>query len=110
SELVYYTMDDFKLVKKIDIHIHINTEESTFIEQAIEDNFRFLDIIDDRPFGITMADQEKIAYKQLKAFPDQMFVAATFSVKNWGSANWQKETIAHLKNSFAKGAIAVKIW
>lgn len=110
SELAYYTMDDFKLVKKIDIHTHINTEETTFIEQAMEDNFRFLDIIDDRPFGITMADQEKIAYKQLKAFPDQMFVAATFSVKNWGDDNWQKETIAHLKDSFAKGAIAVKIW
>jgi hypothetical protein len=47
----YYGMEDFESVKKFDIHIHINTEEPFFIEQAQADNFQFLDIVDDRPFG-----------------------------------------------------------
>ncbi|OZA55306.1 MAG: hypothetical protein B7X75_07540, partial [Sphingobacteriales bacterium 39-40-5] len=33
----YYTVEDFKSVKKFDTHIHINTDESTFIKLAQED-------------------------------------------------------------------------
>jgi|GEM_PF-2929617 len=47
QEEQYYRVKDFEDVKKFDIHIHINTEEEFFMEQAQVDNFRFLDIIDD---------------------------------------------------------------
>ena len=48
----FYGVEDFASVKKFDIHIHINTEEVFFMEQAHDDNFRFLDIVDDRPLKI----------------------------------------------------------
>lgn len=106
----YYSPEDFKSVKKFDVHIHINTVEEHFINQAIEDNFRFLDIVDDRPFGLPMEQQQKLAIHHLKNYPEQMAFATTFSVGEWDRKYWVDSTIAGLKRSFAKGATAVKIW
>ena len=106
----YYSADDFVRVEKFDSHIHLNTEQTYFMEQAAKDNLRFLVIVDDRPFGISMQDQEKIVRKQLKAFPDRIAYATTFSVKNFDDDTWQEETIAYLKEAFEQGAIAVKVW
>ena len=107
---LYYVESDFQSVKKFDAHIHINTDETTFIELAKQDNFRFLDIVDDRPFGLPMAEQQKFAFFHLKSFPEQMNVATTFSVKNFESDDWVQKTIAGLDYSISKGARAVKIW
>ncbi|MEO8583318.1 MAG: amidohydrolase family protein [Flavitalea sp.] len=106
----YYTVEDFARVKKFDVHIHLNTDETTFIQQARTDNFRFLDIVDDRPFGVPMKEQQRIAILQLKKFPEQLAFATTFTVNDWGSKDWEEETIASLKKSFDSGAKAVKIW
>ena len=106
----YYGVDDFATVKKFDVHIHINTEETFFMEQAQDDNFQFLDIVDDRPFGLPMDEQQKIAMLHLKNLSKRMAVATTFSVKNWSDENWTENTIRALKKSFSDGAIAVKIW
>ncbi len=106
----YYSMEDFAAVKKFDIHIHLNTVEELFMEQAQEDNFRFLDIIDDRPFGVPMRKQQKIAKDHLKHFSKIMAMATTFSVKDWNKADWTTNTIKSLKKSLSEGAVAVKIW
>lgn len=110
SEPAYYTADDFKRTKKFDTHIHLNTEDTTFIRQAERDNFRFLVIVDDRPFGITMAEQEKIVRKQLRAFRETISYATTFAVKDFNLPGWQEKTLDYLKNAFSEGAIAVKVW
>ena len=83
-EKQYYGIEDFESVKKFDIHIHINTEEVFFIEQAQADNFQFLDIVDDRPFGLPMDEQQKVAMLHLKNFSKSMAIATTFPVKDWG--------------------------
>jgi len=106
----YYSVEDFASVKKFDIHIHINTEDILFIEQAQADNFQFLDIVDDRPFGLPMDEQQRIAMLHLKNFSKTMAVAATFSVKDLDNDDWSENTITGLKKSFSDGAIAVKIW
>lgn len=71
-EPTFSTIKDFSVVNKYDIHNHINTEESFFLQQAQENNFRFLDIVDDLPFGLPMNDQECIAILHLNEFPNQM--------------------------------------
>lgn len=106
----YYTMEDFQKVKKFNTHMHLNTMQTAIIEQAAADNFRFLDIVDDRPFGITLEEQQKIARAQRKAFPERVVYATTFPTANFDSPKWEEETIAYLKDSFEKGATAVKIW
>ncbi|WP_306549993.1 amidohydrolase family protein [Daejeonella sp.] len=106
----YYTVEDFKSLKKFDTHIHINTNEITFVKLAQEDNFQFLDIVDDRPFGLPWTEQQKFALLHLKNFPDQMEVATTFSVKGFNDKGWADNTIKDLKLALSKGAKAVKIW
>ena len=110
-EQAYYTVDDFKTVKKIDAHVHVNTDQPAFIEQAEEDNFRLLTINwDDANDPPTMEVQQKFAIQQLNAFPDRIAYATTFSIRNFNNDDWQEQTIAWLKNSFSQGAIAVKIY
>ena len=110
SETPYYTVDDFASVEKFDTHVHLNTFDTPYIEQAAVDNIRLLDIVDDRPFGIPMTEQEKIAIQQTHSFPDRIVYATTFSVSNYNSDNWQEQTIAKIKTAVLQGAIAVKIW
>lgn len=105
-----YSTEDFDSVRKIDTHIHLNTDQTAFIEQAAADNLQFLDIVDDRPFGISMKDQEIIANKQIKAFPQRVNYAATFETRDFDHAGWQAAAIDHIKEELQKGAIAVKVW
>jgi len=104
----YYTAEDFKSVKKFDTHVHVNTDEITFVKLAQDDNFEFLDIVDDRPFGLPWTEQQKIALGQ--NFPRQMEFATTFSVKGFNDEGWAENTIKELKLSLSKGAKAFKIW
>jgi len=106
----FYLMDDFKKVSKINTHVHLRMEDTIFIKQAIEDNFRLLNINVNSTAGGPIERQRSIAINLKKAFPDDLAYATTFSVKNWGSPSWQQETIDYLKESFDKGAIAVKVW
>ena len=104
-------MDDFKSIKKYDAHVHVDTDQPAFLQQAIADNFRLLTInwddVNDPP---PMQKQQTLALQQIKAFPNHIAYATTFSIRNFNDPGWQEQTIAYLKNSFSKGAIAVKIY
>ncbi len=109
-EQAFYAVEDFKSVKKVDTHVHLNTSDTPYINQAREDSVQLLDIVDDRPFGVPMKKQEEIAIQQINAFPGRVVYATTFSVDNWNKNDWQDEAIASIKNSLGNGAIAVKVW
>lgn len=104
----FYTAADFALVKKFDTHIHINTDEATFIEEAKKDNLRLLTVNVDSEMPVEQ--QRSVAELLVKKFPDRIQYATTFNLKDWGTAKWLPQTIAYLQESFQHGAIAVKIW
>lgn len=106
----FYTEDDFKTVEKYDTHVHINVDDTTFIQLANEDNFRYLTVNVNTSDYHPIEDQRSIALRLAKAYPDRLDFATTFTVKNWGKDEWQTQTLDYLKESFEKGAIAVKIW
>lgn len=106
----FYSAEDFASVKKIDTHIHLNTLQESFIHQAAADGIQFLDIVDDRPFGIPMDEQQEIAIHQVSAFPHQISFATTFSTARFEQPGWQAQAIDSLKSAMQQGAIAVKVW
>lgn len=110
SKPAYYSEDDFADVEKFDSHNHFNYFDTAFINQAEADNFRLLNITDDRPFGLPMEDQQKIAVQILEDYSSRVAYATTFSVKDWNKEEWPQETLSDLKKSFSQGAIAVKVW
>ncbi len=106
----YYSEADFKSVDKINTHVHIRITDTSFLQLAAEYNFRVLNISVNSPSSPPLEKQEGIGIGLIKNFPERVSYATTFTVKNWGNEAWQSITVNHLKQSFDRGAIAVKIW
>ena len=107
----FYTPEDFKTVEKIDAHVHVNTNKPDYVQLSAQDNFRLITInLDDVNEPPPMEEQQQFALQQVKAFPHRIAYATTFSIRHFNDSNWQSQTINYLKNSFARGAVAVKIY
>lgn len=108
---VFYSLGDFKKIQKTDTHVHIGTYLPDFARQCIEDNFRVITInLDDPTETLRLEELQRFALSQLKNYPAQVAYATTFSIGAFNESGWKEATIAYLKNSFSKGAIAVKIY
>ena len=105
-----YSMDDFKSVRKLDAHVHINVLDAAFIEQAREDNFELVAINVDYPDFPKLADQRAAALAQVQADPVRVHWATTFSMKDFGKPGWADKVGAALAEDAKQGAKAVKIW
>lgn len=107
----YYTVDDFKSVNKMDTHVHIYTEDASLVRQAAEDNFHVIDINGYMyPGAPPVEEQQSLSLQHIRDFPAQMDYITSISVTNFNDDDWQEKTIAYLKNSFAQGAVGVKVW
>lgn len=107
---IYCTADDFVKMEKIDIHCHINVDRPDFMEEAVANNFKILTINTDVDEYLGIEEQQELALKQIKAFPDNLAYLTSFRLKDWNDSNFQRKTIAYLDSSFKYGAIGVKVW
>jgi hypothetical protein len=106
----YFTVDDFKDVEKIDAHVHINAENTAFLEQAQTDNFRLLTINVDYPDFPPIEEQKRIALSNVHARSDLVAFCSTFRMNGWDEPQWQDRTIRFIDNTISEGAVAVKVW
>ena len=106
----YYSMDDFSKIVKVNTHVHFKVYDTTFLVQARKDNFKFITVNVNSSYSPPIEKQQEIALELIKKYPDRLGYATTFYVKNFNDPDWQRKTIAYLKDSFAKGARSVKIW
>lgn len=105
-----YTLEDFKGIKKIDAHVHINSPDTTMLEQARIDNFKLLTINVDYPDFAPVEDQYKASKELMKSDPEMVAFASTFYLNGWDNQNWQDNIIKQLDSTIAAGAVGVKIW
>src|SRR5690606_18657141 len=73
QEKKLYTLEDYSDVPKVDVHVHINTEDPALLEQAKEDNFYLLTINVDVPDYPPIAQQMEYALRQKEVYPDRVF-------------------------------------
>lgn len=110
---VYYTEEDYDLVNKFNSHVHLYTDDNTYINKAIDDNFKLLSFISSSPgttSRISVLEQEEIVLEQIKTYPNHLFYATTIlDPYSFNEPDWVENTIEHLRQSFENGAIAVKI-
>lgn len=107
----YYALEDFSSVPKADVHIHVRTERNTFVEQAIKDNFKLVNIVvDGAGTWESIEDQFKYALIQQKAFPEQYKVITSFSVEDFHEPEWKEKTMQWIDQCFDQGAIGIKVW
>jgi predicted TIM-barrel fold metal-dependent hydrolase len=105
-----YSMDDFARVRKYDAHVHANTRDDAFLEQARADGFELLSINVDYPAFPSVALQHEAAVALAKQDPARFHWATTFTMKGFGTAGWTERVDAGLAQDVAQGARAVKVW
>lgn len=111
QEADYYTVSDYKDVRKIDTHIHIFTESNDFMDLAKEENFRVVNIaLDPRNDMDVVRRQFRFCQLQKKNNPSSVAIASSFSMEGWDKPDWLERNLAWLDSSIDNGAIAVKIW
>lgn len=104
-------MDDYYSVEKIDIHVHIHTENTDFVTLTKRDHFRFVNIsVQSTEDPIVMEQRLRTTLLQYRANADLIAPVSSFSMTGWEEPDWQEKTIHHLDETFAAGAIGVKIW
>lgn len=105
-----FSMDDYPRVEKIDIHFHMRTDDTSFVDLAREDRFRFLNIVVHTIDPDALAERHRTSFVQHEAHPDRVAVASAFPMAGWDEPDWVANTIRHLDATFEKGAVAVKVW
>lgn len=105
-----YSMGDFARVSKFDAHVHANTEQRAFLEQARADGFQLLTINVDYPVFPSIEDQRAAALALAKADPARLHWAATFSMDGFGMPSWRTSVEQAIDAAADDGALAVKIW
>lgn len=109
-KMEHYSIEDFSKVEKIDSHIHINTFERTILDLAVEDNFILISINVDAFPEDSIEKQQEYSIKHYKNYKDRFYYLTTFRVKGFEEAGWEDSVFKYLKESFANGAVGVKVW
>ena len=105
-----YTAADFVQVRKIDAHVHANTDDHLFLDAAAKNGFEILSINVDYPDFPPLELQAQIAHKLMAADPQRFHFVTTFSMKGFGGPEWTANTIRHIDAERARGAVGVKVW
>jgi len=108
----YFSAEDYQSVLKIDSHIHINSNDGAFEEQAASDNFLLITLNVDHSDSANIRKQMGNALVSSQKYPGRVFYGPTFlfDTARWGTDDWNKKVISQLEKDISEGAIAVKIW
>src|SRR5687767_12204154 len=104
----FYSTADFSTVRKIDTHVHLNSDDPALIQLAAADNFSLVTVNVDA--GMPIERQEAFALKQISQAQDRVRYVTTFGLDGWGSDAWASVAISKVTKSFSNGALGVKIW
>jgi len=110
NNLQYYTLNDFTKITKIDAHVHINTFEKAFAQQADKDNFILLTINTEVPDYPSVEKQQEYALNQVGYTPGRIYYLTTFETETRQDSDWHNSAISYLKESFSHGAVGIKVW
>jgi hypothetical protein len=108
----YYSLEDFESLKKIDAHIHIDSDDGILEDLASKDNFIMITLNVDHSDSVAVANQFNLASATTKKHPGKVFYAAAFAfdTAGWGTDAWSDKVISQLDKYLSMGAIGVKVW
>jgi predicted TIM-barrel fold metal-dependent hydrolase len=110
ADAAYYGPADFQQVEKIDAHVHLHGSAQRFMAQAIEDNFRLLEINVDYPDFPPIAEQQRDAVSLAERYPGRVAFAATFSSDGFGTPGWVDGALSQLESARQQHAVGIKLW
>jgi len=107
-KMQFYTVSDFQRVPKIDGHFHYSTSDVSFLKFADSLNFRIISPNVDA--GTSIDKQLEITTVIKQRFPGKFAFFGTFTVANFGTTGFGKETINRIEQCMKAGASGIKIW
>ena len=105
-----YAMADFARVRKYDAHVHANSTDPAFLEQARADGFELMSINVDYPDFPGLSLQRDAALALAAQDGGRFHWATTFAMEGFEAPGWAERTRAGLAADVARGARAVKVW
>jgi hypothetical protein len=108
----YYALSEFVSIPKIDSHMHLNSDNGFFADQAIKDNFLLITLNVDHSDSLSVERQAETAKKAAVTYPGRVFYGATFhfDTTGWGTDDWSRNVINQLSRNLAPGVVSVKLW
>ena len=105
-------LDDVKSMKKIDVHMHIFSDEPSFRALLDEYNFKVNNLVTDADVlePLTYNDQREIALATCIEKPRLYSWVTTFGVEKRNEPDWAENVIKQLKEDFDNGALGIKVW
>lgn len=103
-------MEPIEDLKKIDAHIHFNSDRNNLLDLADDYNFDLLTINTEVPDFPSIGDQKKLARTYRKKSSVRLFHATTVDTENIFEANWSEKTIKNINKDIKNGASGVKFW
>lgn len=104
----YYTSEDFKYVKKIDVHFHYLTSDVQFINFAASQNFKLLSPNTD--MGVSIYLQWDVAKELLRTNSSEIGFLSSFSLEKFGKADFTSSVITYISQCRREGSSGIKIW
>lgn len=105
-----YTAADFARVRKFDAHVHANVGDRKFLDVARKDGFELLSINVDYPDFPMLEKQAAVAHQLQKEDPQRFHFLTTFTMKGFEGPTWTADSIRHIDDEVAHGAVGVKVW
>lgn len=97
----------FETLPKIDAHIHFRVPGQDVVQFGLAHNFKTVNIVVDH---YPIPPQKEYILQQIKPNPENMLYVTSFPIEGWDAPDWQQRTLDTIKEDFAKGAKAVKVW
>src|SRR6476620_8622552 len=89
SKSEFYSAEDFNKVTKTDAHVHVQRSDSSFINQAEQDNFKLFTInYDDVNEPPPMEVQQNYAVQLINKYPQDIAYATTVSIRKFNENDW----------------------
>ena len=114
AEKAGLSVAELRKMPKIDAHVHlrglVESEEAPLLAKLKEHNMGWFTISTRGMNSQFLLDQINLAGKMHAAYPDWIDWATSFSLENWGAADWESSAIGLIAEGFDKGAVAVKVW
>ena len=99
-----------KSIRKIDVHMHIGSDQPFLIDFMDKWNFKFCTICTFTPRNNNLQVQIDTAIKILNKYPRYYAWITTFDPAGFEEEGWADKVIAQLERDFDNGAMGVKVW
>lgn len=106
-------LKSFAAIHPIDAHVHVFKTDPAFQAMLERENLKLLNILvmdDTQPYRKELQPQLEDALSLVRSSRGHVALCATFDPYKFDSPSFDSDAIRQIDQSFAQGAVAIKIW